>query len=410
MSEQKKNGIKKLAWFSLDSFMGKALCILLVVILTVGAFLAPKVINNLYDAGTLMQITYVDMDLSPYAVNYVTMEDKLQAIARVKTAGGTLSVLPVGEEASDGMSNAQLTEIVNEEISELGWGIDVLFYEGWWGTLTEENLVSRTKYTLYGRPDAGESDSSQEMAPFQFWVLQFARVESDEEEKENKYLTYTTDRILVCVDADFYKIYAFAAAGDMGMIEKLYGWELSAVFGSYGNDYAEASMLPEGSQELRISLMEELMSGWAEYWDTAPDERACYADTPDELAGFFVYRNEEQGADSEEESDVEVAADAGEVNLTELAEEEKKALVREKVVIDMEKTQEGARHLYNYDTGEVTEVVISSADDIEALSIQKEASMLLAVGARGYAVWGEADFATWIQKAGCRDFFDMMQF
>ena len=72
-----------MAWLSPDSFMGKALCILLVIILTVGAFLAPKVINNLYDAGTLMQITYMDMDLSPYAVSYVKMEDKLQAIARV---------------------------------------------------------------------------------------------------------------------------------------------------------------------------------------------------------------------------------------------------------------------------------------------------------------------------------------
>ena len=73
--------------------MGKALCILLVVILTVGAFLAPKMINNLYDAGTLMQITYMDLDLSTYAVAYTSFPEKIEAIARAKAAGERLSVL-----------------------------------------------------------------------------------------------------------------------------------------------------------------------------------------------------------------------------------------------------------------------------------------------------------------------------
>lgn len=417
-----------LAWLSPDNFMGKALCILLVVILAVGAFLAPKVINNLYDAGTLMQITYVDMDLSPYAVNYVTVEDKLQAIARVKTAGGALSVLPVGEEASGGMDNAALVEMVNKEIDELGWGIDALFYEPWWSRLTEESLVSKTRYTLYGRPAAGDGDTSREMAPFQFWVLQFARVEnSDETKEENKYLTesgYTTDRIIVCMDADFYKIYAFAFAGDMGRIEKFYGWELTEIFDAgYRDGYVETSMLPAERQELRISLTEGILSGWGEYWDAAPDERACYTDMQDELVGTFIYRNEELEAAAAEEAGVEMAADAEKVSvkaaagaeagmdsLMELSEEEKRAIANEKAAVDMEKTQGREQYLYNYDTGEVTEVVISSADKVETLSIQKEGDILLAVGARGQAVWGEADSATWIQKTGCRDFFDMMQF
>lgn len=416
-----------LAWLSLDSFMGKALCILLVVILAVGAFLAPKVINNLYDAGTLMQITYMDMDLSPYAVNYVTVEDKLQAIARMKTAGGALSVLPVGEEASGGMDNAALAEMVNKEIDELGWGIDVLFYEPWWSMLTEENLVSKTKYTLYGRPAAGESDTSQEMAPFQFWVLQFALVEnSDETKEENKYLAksgYTTDRIIVCMDADFYKIYAFACAGDLGRIEEFYGWEeLTDIFDAgYRDGYVETSLPPAERQELRINLTEDILSGWGEYWDTVPDERACYADIQDELVGTFIYRKEEPEAGAAEETGVEMAADeeevsvkaaadAGMAGLMELSEEEKRAFANEKAAVDMEKTQGREQYIYNYDTGEVTEVVISSADNVETLNIQREGDILLAVGARGQAVWGEADSATWIQKTGCRDFFDMMQF
>ena len=36
--------------------------------------------------------------------------------------------------------------------------------------------------------------------------------------------------------------------------------------------------------------------------------------------------------------------------------------------------------------------------------------MLLTVGAQGQAVRGEESTAVWIQKTGCRDFFDMMQF
>lgn len=388
-----------LAWLSLDSFMGKVLCILLVVILTVGAFLAPKVINNLYDAGTLMQITYMDMDLSPYAVNYVTMEDKLLAIARVKTAGGSLSVLPVGEDASGGMDNAALVEMVNKEIGELGWGIDVLFYETWWSMLTEENLVSKTKYTLYGRPAAGENDTSWEMAPFQFWVLQF---ESDGEIKEeNKYLVesnYMTDRIIVCMDADFYKLYAFACAGDRYRIEELYGWDLPDIFdAAYRDDSSAATKLSAEKQEVRINLTEELLRGWGEYWDTVPDEWVSYADIQDELVGTFIYRDEEQAADGEEEADREAAAAAyaGKDNMTELSEEEKRAIANEKAVIDM---------------GETTEVIIASADNVETLGVQREGDMLLAVGARGQEVWEEEDFSTWIQKTGCRDFFDMMQF
>lgn len=414
-----------LAWLSLDSFMGKALCILLVIILTVGAFLAPKVINNLYDAGTLMQITYMDMDLSPYAVSYVKMEDKLQAIARVKTAGGFLSVLPVGEEAGSSVSSAELTEAVNREIEELRWGVGSFFSETWWSMLTEESLVSRTKYTLYGRPDGEGSDTSQEMAPFQFWVLQFARAESsDEKGEENKYLIdsgYVTDRIMVCMDEDFDKIYAFAAAGDMDMVERLYGLEIMEIFDEGGDvpGYAEASLLPEEKQRLRIDLTADIMAGWAEYWDTVPDERAYYMDIQNELAGVYVYRDEESaveaeggegtdsvGADREEEAtEIVVDRKAGRNSLTELSEAERKALALEKAVMGY--AREGERLIYNYEAGEA---FFSSTEGIETLGFKEEGDMLLAVGAQGQAIRGEADAALWIQKTGCRDFFDMMQF
>ncbi len=414
-----------MAWLSPDSFMGKALCILLVIILTVGAFLAPKVINNLYDAGTLMQITYMDMDLSPYAVSYVKMEDKLQAIARVKTAGGFLSVLPVGEEAEGGVSGAELAEAVNREVGELRWGLGTFFSEAWWSTLTEGSLVSRTKYTLYGRPDGEGNDTSKEMAPFQFWVLQFVRVESsDEEGKENKYLTDSddiTDRIMVCMDADFDKIYAFAVAGNVDRIEEVYGLELMEIFDKDGEvrGYAEASLLPEERQRLRIDLTADIMAGWAEYWDTVPEERAYYMDVQNELVGVYVYRDEESaakadgggkegsvGVDSEEETtEIVVDAKTGMTSQTELSEAERRALALEKAVMGY--GQEGERLIYNYEAGEA---FLFSAEEIETSGFKEEGDMLLTVGAQGQAVRGEESTAVWIQKTGCRDFFDMMQF
>lgn len=349
---------------SLDNFMGKALCILLVVILAVGAFLAPKVINNFYDARTLMQITYADMELSPYAVDYVTMEDKLQAIARVKTAGGSLSVLPTGEESSGGISNTELTEAVNREVGELRWDLGTFYSEGWWDMLTEESLVSRKKYTVYGIPDEGEGEASQEMAPFQFWVLQFARMEVyDGKETADKYPVesgYATDRIMVCMDADFYKIYAFAFAGNTNSMAEQYGWVLSDIFDAgYREGYVAKTISEEERQDLRINLTRDLLGGLTEYWDTAPKGQNCYVDTQGGLAGDLIYGEPE--------------------------------------------TYGGAETYRETETPE-------ASVGMDEMDMQKEGETALAVGTQVQAVWGEADFATWVQKTGCMDFFDMMQF
>ena len=118
MTDRKKRSRKEKKWISLDNMMGKALCILLVVILTVGAFLAPKMINNLYDAGTLMQITYMDLDLSTYAVAYTSFPEKIEAIARAEAVGEKLSVLS-SEETDEKLSDEELVEITNGEMEEL---------------------------------------------------------------------------------------------------------------------------------------------------------------------------------------------------------------------------------------------------------------------------------------------------
>lgn len=402
-------------WLTPDSFMGKVLCILLVLILTVGAFLAPKLIGNLYDAGTLSQISYMDMDLSPYAVNYLTVEDKLQAIARVKTAGGSLSVLPAAEDDDDRTSDQALAEAVNKEIDALNYGLNIFFRESWWSTLTEENLVSRTKYTLYGRPEEGEEDASQEMAPFQLWVLQFARTEAyDEARENNKYLTgadYVTDRLIVCMDADFYKIYGVAFAGNEEMIRDLYGWwDLPEIFAVDGGEagFVNAASVGGDMRGLRIDLTAQILGEWADYWDTTPGEQPYYLDIKNELAGTFVYRSGEgEEAPEEEETDanavsIEVVDIEG--NTISLSEEEEKALAVEQAA---RYAEEGQGIVYAYQTGEL---MILPEEDIENLDFRKEGDMLLIVGAKGQEVWDEADFPVWIQKMGCRDFFELMQF
>lgn len=320
MSEKNKKRKKNSRrWFSPDSLMGKALCALLVVILTVGAFLAPKLINNLYDAGTLMQITYVDMELSPYAVAYVNFEDKMKAIARASTAEDYFMTLPA-DEKDEKISDADLVEAVNREMKEAVDGMSVLFFEGWWGELTEESLVSREKNTLYMQPRGSGADNGpyQEAAPIPFWTLTFELTETQmEEEMENRgvvvYVSkeereaiekerktamrnmYATDRLTVCLDADFYKIYAVAVEGNIEKIWDMYG-------GLYLPDLFR--VVPEGVltdakveqtygfseyNDLQMFVTDQIIEGFVEYWEIRPEDKALYEDIPGELSGCAVF-------------------------------------------------------------------------------------------------------------------------
>lgn len=392
-------GKNRKKWLSLDSFMGKALCILLVFILTVGAFLAPKLINSLYDNRTLMQISYMDMNLNPYAVNYLTVEDKLQAIARVKTAGGSLSVLQAGEESYDTVDDEKLAEAVNQEIEALGSGINVFFSEAWWTALTEDDLVSKKKYTLYGRPEGGEEDTAREMAPFQFWVLEFARMDQDastivDKKGKDRYVeaySEATDRLMVCMDADFYKLYAVSFAGSEERINAMYGDYLVEALGMNGYD-GWNGITSEEWTEIRSDIIEALMDYWGSYWDTLSDNRMFYLDIESELVGAFLYQNA-----GTQESDATARTDR---------ESER--------FVDWE-----ARGL-EQPVVERVEVTNASATDAAAVTVEenvrqslwREDQTFLILSAQGQRIWGEGDAATAtvVQKIGCRDFFEMMQF
>lgn len=399
--------VKKISakWFSLDSIMGKVLCILLVIILTVGAFLAPKLIGSLYDAGTLMQITYVDMELSPYAVVYASFEDKLMAIARADTAGDHLMTLSA-EETDKKISDAELVEAVNREMKQVSEGLSILFFEGWWEELTEENLVSREKNTIYMQSQSGtEGSSLQETAPIQFWTLTFELTEEQIEEQikagfmeeydklseaEKKTFVrenasrYTTDRLIVCMDTDFYKIYAVAVEGEGSRIVGMYGWELPEIFGMplqtgvvEGNRY----MIEQDYLELRMYLTDQTVEYWADYWNVMPEDKSVYLNIGGEMSGCMVFREEaetEAGAgDTSESTDFADTA-------TDMEYGGNAAAAGSEIVV------------------ENGEVVMWGGDSVE------EGEILLDVGCQGG--FSGQDSTLWVQKTGCRNFFEMMQF
>lgn len=375
-NKKRKKNSRRL--FSLDSLMGKVLCVLLVVILTVGAFLAPKLINNLYDTGTLMQITYVDMDLSTYAVPYTVFQDKIEAVARAQSAGSRLAVLPA-EETADRISDEELIRIVNEEMETVGDNMSVLFKEGWWDAQTVDNLVSREKHTVYMSLPAVQEDASQEMTPFQVWTLTFALAEKQDElvvynGKDRKTLSqFATDRLIVCMDADFYKIIAVAVRGDRLRTEKMYGWDMIYLFGAAPD--APASVRREAAsydytylREAQMGIASEISERWVEYWDIKSKNYIYQIDDAGTLSAYLILEDKTSGTQDKSSG------------------------------------------------GEGTSgAAMASAADTEAAGYPDEdipapgaGELLLEAGCR--VEWEATDDNIWILKAGCMEFFEMMQF
>lgn len=375
--ERKRNSRRL---FSLDSLMGKALCVLLVLILTVGAFLAPKLINNLYDAGTLMQIAYVDMDLSPYAVPYTVFQDKIMAVARAQTAGSTLAALPA-EEPADRISDEELIEIVNEEMEKAGENLRVLFEESWWSVQTADNLISREKRTVYMRPPAGGEDVSQEMTPFQVWTLTFAVTEKQDElvvydGKERKsFIQYATDRLLVCMDADFHKIIAVAVRGDRQRTQELYGWDMIFLFGASPN--APESVRRKDAlydhtylKEEQMYLAADIRQGWVDYWDITLKDHLYQIDDAGTLGAYLIFEDETAGTREGSFGKAETS---------------------------------GAAMAAGYPKGTVPPDVFPKESVLAEMG-----EVFLEAGCK--VEWEATDDNIWILKAGCEEFFEMMQF
>ena len=409
--ERKRNARR---WFSLDSLMGKALCVLLVVILTVGAFVAPKLINNLYDAGTLMQISYLDMDLSPYAVPYTTFQDKIEAIARARTMGNRLVALPA-EETAERLSDEELIEIVNREMETAGLSMDVLFREGWWDAQTVDNLISREKHTVYMRAPAGGEEAVQEMTPFQVWTLAFEVTEKQNElvvysEKEKKVLSqFATRRLIVCLDADFYKIVAFALQGDREQTNELYGRDMAVVFGA-GPDAPEevqkaAALYSRYAGEERAYISGGIRQAWVSYWDIRLKDFLYQSDREGTLGAYLIFADEAAAAQgtaagTAETSGVDVAAEpgaeaaSGAGNYTDLYDGRVVEVYDADTEIEARERELKVREAEGYPA--------------EVLPVIEGGEMFLETGSR--VEWEETDDNIWVLKSGCMEFFEMMQF
>lgn len=412
LKAEHKKGSRR--WFSLDSLMGKALCILLVVILTIGAFLAPKLINNLYDAGTLMQIAYIDMDLSPYAVPYTTFQDKIAAIARARTAGNRLALLPA-EEAADRISDEELIEIVNEEMDAAGNSMDVLFREAWWDAQTADNLVSREKHTVYMRAPTGEEEASQEMTPFQVWMLTFEVTGNQEEltvydgKDEKVFSQFATHRLIVCMDADFYKIVAIALRGARDKSEASYGWDMIYAFGAGADapaDVRKAAALYSDNDiytsDSRSYIAGEIWQAWVNYWDVTPTDYLYRMDSEGMLGAYLIFEDEAAGA--KEESSGAVVTDGAETGAVSAAGERIKYVGPDGNIVT---------EIYDADAEVIArererkELEAEGYPDIAAM-VAEGKGMFLEAGSR--VEWEETDDNIWILKTGCVEFFEMMQF
>ncbi len=389
---------------SLDNLMGKALCILLVIILTVGAFLAPKMINNLFDAGTLMQITYMDLDMSTYAVAYTSFREKVEAIARAETAGEKLTVLS-SEEASEKPEDRELIEITNAEMEELKDSAVMVLWEDWWNELSVENLVSREKNTLYTQPGGTRNGApGSDMAPVQFWTLTFELTEDQRAQRAEEYrvetgesddfvmswppFVYAAERLVVCLDADFYKIYAIGIEGvsDNIWIEyEMYGYEFPDIFGIdyFADDRGKYTEEMSGYiTDVQMNLTEDFLAGWSAYWGVRQEETVYAADRQGEIIGYMTFLNE--GNDSAG-TDRETGAQSDAETI---------------VVVD---SDGNASYAGDKENKYADESIESAYEDWSG-----GGEILLAVGCCGE--FGGEKREVWMQRAGCRTFFEMMQF
>lgn len=416
----------KISRFSMETALGKSACILLILILTVGAFLAPRISGSLYDAGTLMQTEYIDMNLSTYAVNYSSFEEKLKMIGSIAAYGNSFFALPVNE-TSQAVSGRELTDIVNREMTKLSESSAFLYREDWWSSLTEENLSGREKETLYVQRNIGEEENElwNEMPSIEFWALTYEispaqreemRKQREKEwEKQMQYevgdeyikklfLDGGTEKMTVILDAEFYKIYAVAMDGANGMAYlDGHSFYLSDVSNVVLEQIYEAG--GDDMFEVRYNVGSKMLDDWVNYWEAVPADRGIFYPKP-ALGGeirFICYprqNGEAEGSGSEEDGTAREAAvdeaakymEAGTVDEAASAGYDKRIAVVDADGVYTDSIAHTAEETAN-DTG-VMEVTLNAGCLVEA--------------ERSYEGWVmEKEY---IQKYGLMEFFDMIQF
>ena len=140
-------------------------------------------------------------------------------------------------------------------------------------------------------------------------------------------------------------------------------------------------------------LTDRLAEEWKGYWEVRPEEEIIHGtERTGEIIGYMRFQDKEAekgagGADAAAETGASSDIAAG-------TEEE----MYDAALSDAER--EAVMYAVKID------VVNEASVGEDTRDTQKE--MLLAVGTTGE--WSGADNDLWLQKAGCREFFEMMQF
>lgn len=396
--------------FLSEYLLGKALCMLLVAILTVGAFLAPKMISSLYDAKTLMQVQYVDMNLNTYAVDYDSFSEKLERIALAAAYGGEFAALDV-EETGETLSDSELTEIVSREIGKLAGAGGFLCEKGWWSDLTRENLTRRKKETFYLKngDTAREEGTMQELKPIPFWKLEFMMTDEQKEAaaiylkdvdaKETALLYNEADTLTVLLDAEFHKIYAAALDGAAGStLAERYG----IYFGGLNVTIREQDS-NDYDHEIGDEIAYSLLGAWREYWEL-DNVSAIWRNGDDagrNLMGAVCFSSDPDGA----EGSAETAMNGAEI--AESADAEMK-----NGTVSISAAAAGA----NETTGKAGDVIVEAGaqesgsslieNRKESPEVRLEAGCMLESHDASGSPWE----GTYRERYGCKVFFEMLQF
>lgn len=164
----------------------------MLALLFAAALLMPELYFNYYDRKKEDQISYLDMEVDTFRVQYDSFEEKLLQLAENEKDGMVLEAALI-REVTDEETKKELLSAMNRELNKMWWldGIwqtDLGSVDEWF--LSPEEVISCKLYTAY----PAEEDSSQYQG-ISFWSIE-CRGED------------TKPAMKVLLDTEFQKIYS----------------------------------------------------------------------------------------------------------------------------------------------------------------------------------------------------------
>ncbi len=212
------------------------LSVLLLAGLLLGAFYVPGLINSFYDKRTMGQINTKKLEFDLYEPAYASFEEKLHVIGMAVEDGAVLELIEITKEQSEydmgTWKMGELTEILTEESeSSMEYGelteesvrreIELLIKEGLKIELDMDQfcLKSSKLYTVFG----SGKDSGNVLSGIQVYELLYIPEEMIKSGLVAADSGYYAGLVLY-VDAQFHKIYAFMMQETMGFTDFDYGY------------------------------------------------------------------------------------------------------------------------------------------------------------------------------------------